>query len=42
MGAALGHDPGGVGRGGDAHHQQAGEKTYYKTSSLHGVYLQIL
>ena len=42
MGAALGHDPGSIRRGGDAHHQQAGKKTGCKTSSLHGVYLQIL
>ena len=42
VGAALCHDPGGIGRGGDASQQQAGEKTGCKTSSLHGVYLQIL
>lgn len=42
MVTALRHDPGGIGRGGDAHHQQAGKKTGCKTSSLHGVYLQIL
>ena len=42
MVTALCHDPGSIGRGSDASQQQAGEKTGCKTSSLHGVYLQIL
>ena len=39
MGAALSHDSGGIGRGGDACQQQAGQETCRKTSSLHRVYL---